>query len=127
MIINKIKSGKGYTVLCKCDYCGAFIYKKGYRTGIYKYHYCNFKHSSLHRKLLNQTKIDIPVAVKPCHKRCMICGKPYDNSFYDKSDYRPLCSKECYSVHFDNWKNDIDNWRKYEADRKINKKYVCVY
>jgi endogenous inhibitor of DNA gyrase (YacG/DUF329 family) len=110
MIINKIKSGKGYMFNCKCDLCGKEIWRTGFQIARNKQHFCSH---NCKRGFISKT--------------CMICGKPYDNSFYDKSDYRPLCSKECYSVHFDNWKNDIDNWRKYEAGRKISKKYVCVY
>ncbi len=41
--------------------------------------------------------------------KCIICGKKRDNTFYDKSDYRPLCNKQCYSVWFDDCrKRDIE-------------------
>jgi endogenous inhibitor of DNA gyrase (YacG/DUF329 family) len=31
-------------------------------------------------------------------KFCIICKKPVDNTFYDSSIYRPLCSRNCYSM-----------------------------
>jgi len=38
-------------------------------------------------------------------KKCIVksCNKPYnEKTFYDKSPYRPLCSKLCYSKYIDN-------------------------
>jgi endogenous inhibitor of DNA gyrase (YacG/DUF329 family) len=29
------------------------------------------------------------------------CRKPRDDTFYDKSNYRPVCSKRCYSEYYD--------------------------
>lgn len=32
---------------------------------------------------------------------CKVCGKKMSKSFYDKSIYRPLCSRRCYSKYID--------------------------
>ena len=32
-------------------------------------------------------------------KKCLMCPKPYSNNFYDKSIWRPLCSRSCYSKY----------------------------
>ena len=34
-------------------------------------------------------------------KHCKVCGKPIDDSFYDRSPYRPICSRKCYSKYID--------------------------
>jgi len=33
---------------------------------------------------------------------CIVCNKKVNSRFYDKSKYRPLCSKKCYSKYIDN-------------------------
>ncbi len=46
--------------------------------------------------------------------KCIMCGKKRNEEFYDKSDYRPLCNKQCYSDWFDDCrKRDLEyanNW-----------------
>ncbi len=32
---------------------------------------------------------------------CKICGKKINSNFYDKSVYRPICSRKCYSKYID--------------------------
>ena len=32
---------------------------------------------------------------------CKVCNKPIDNTFYDRSPYRPICSRKCYSKYID--------------------------
>jgi hypothetical protein len=32
-------------------------------------------------------------------KKCKVCGKKVNAKFYDKSVYRPLCSRACYSEY----------------------------
>ena len=34
-------------------------------------------------------------------KKCKVCNKLINNSFYDRSKYRPICSKECYAKYID--------------------------
>ena len=104
MIISKIKASRGYSVICTCDLCGKEIKRSGYLIERSNNHFCS---SDCKRGYISKT--------------CIICGKPFDNTFYDKSEYRPLCSKECYSVHFDNWYKDFVMWGRYEADRKKSK------
>jgi len=32
---------------------------------------------------------------------CKICNRKMNKNFYDKSPYRPLCSRKCYSKYID--------------------------
>lgn len=38
-------------------------------------------------------------------RKCIQCGKPWNENFYDKALYggRPVCSRECYSKYFTEW------------------------
>ena len=33
--------------------------------------------------------------------KCIMCKKQLNNKFYDKSVYRPICSKSCYGKYID--------------------------
>jgi len=86
-----IKTISEFKVLCVCDNCGKeFELPKhkliNSKTGKLKlHHYCSKKCSD-----------------RISYQKCIICKKPYDDNFYDKSKYRPICSKECYSAYLDN-------------------------
>ena len=58
---------------------------------------------------------------------CIICSKPLDDTFYDKSQWRPICSKECYSKYFDKWKATDDGYYNNERRRLINKRAAKKY
>jgi hypothetical protein len=34
--------------------------------------------------------------------KCIVCGKKINKNFYDKSVYRPICSRAHYSKYIDN-------------------------
>ena len=34
-------------------------------------------------------------------KNCKVCNRKKNNNFYDKSVYRPICSRKCYSKYID--------------------------
>jgi len=36
-------------------------------------------------------------------KNCIVksCNKPIDGTFYDRSPYRPICSRSCYAKYID--------------------------
>jgi hypothetical protein len=50
MIINKIKKGKGYIVVCKCDYCGKEFIRVFCATTRTKHQLCSKKCSGEYRK-----------------------------------------------------------------------------
>ena len=58
---------------------------------------------------------------------CIVCGKPKDDTFYDKSKYRLICNRECYSKYFDMWKKRDDDMyndsRRLLQNRRASKKY----
>jgi endogenous inhibitor of DNA gyrase (YacG/DUF329 family) len=94
MIVKVIQGSYGKTAHCICDKCGK-EFKKAYAALNAKNHYCSRKCSGSGRPEV------IPDA-------CIICHKPIDNTFYDKSETRPICSKACYSIYFDNcYKRDV--------------------
>lgn len=65
MIVEKIKSGNGYTTLCKCDYCGKTFNNKWALAKRAKNQFCCKNchgKSQLGRKLSKETKIKISLS-----------------------------------------------------------------
>ena len=79
MIIEIITGHSGKTAHCICDRCGKEITRAMSLLNT-KNHFCS-------RDCSGNGRPEI------IHNVCMVCGKPKDNTFYDKSD-RPICSKE---------------------------------
>lgn len=85
---------KGKKLRLQCDYCSKRFIR--YASSVSKIQqYCSnecTKQARLSGAYIYPEKIS---------KSCMHCHKPYNDNFYDKSSYRPLCSKECYSKLMD--------------------------
>jgi hypothetical protein len=132
LVIQKIiKANRGYAI-CKCDYCGKEIKKS--LSKLHDKHYCNNNCASM-IKMSNKFGIKTYKNVRAdCH--CIVCGKPYDDSFYDKGDrgradnggQRYLCSKTYRDISSDTLDNiNIRNNKNIyinEANRKVNKLYL---
>ncbi len=87
MIIKLINNSNGKTAICKCDYCSKQVSINYARASKMKHHFCN-------RDCYGNFKEYI--------QNCIVCNKKRDNTFYDKSDTRPLCSKVCRDKYYDN-------------------------
>jgi endogenous inhibitor of DNA gyrase (YacG/DUF329 family) len=98
VIVNIMKSNGGRLATCICDCCGK-EFKRAYGLLNAKNHYCSRNCSGSGRPEV------IPNA-------CVICHKPKDNTFYDKSETRPICSKACYSVWWDKWYKTNITWER---------------
>ena len=97
MILEIIKSNGGKLAKCKCDRCGK-EFTRSYSLLNSKNHFCSKVCSGNGRP-------------EPAPNVCMICGKPKDDTFYDKSD-RLLCSKACYSAWWDKWYKANITWQR---------------
>jgi endogenous inhibitor of DNA gyrase (YacG/DUF329 family) len=54
------------------------------------------------------------------YKNCIVCHKPIDDSFYDKSIYRPICSRSCYGKFIDNQPARYKKTRIHNEQAKFN-------
>jgi endogenous inhibitor of DNA gyrase (YacG/DUF329 family) len=106
MIIEITKSNMGKTAHCICDKCGK-EFNRPISLLNAKNHYCSRECCGGGRSEVNPNA-------------CSICGKPRDNSFYDKSSTRPLCSKACYSVYFDNHFASYNTWERKGLPRNVD-------
>lgn len=97
MILKIVKSNGGQVAYCKCDRCGK-EFKRGFGLLNAKNHFCSKQCSGTGRPL-------------PAPNACIVCGKPKDDTFYDKSD-RLICSKECYSIWWDTWCKQNITWER---------------
>jgi hypothetical protein len=99
MIIEQYKN----SALCACDICGKQTIK--YKSYMWGNHYCSRDHYQQARQKgktikAKTTKITFK---KDYTDRCLVCHKPYNDSFYDKgSTGRYLCSTACRDIYFDN-------------------------
>jgi endogenous inhibitor of DNA gyrase (YacG/DUF329 family) len=98
MIIKIVSSNGGKKAYCKCDRCGKEFTRSNSQVN-QKSQYCSCECSGSGRPEV------IPNA-------CVICHKPKDNTFYDKSETRPICSKACYSVWWDKWYKTNITWER---------------
>jgi hypothetical protein len=106
MITKITENNYGKMAHCICDRCGKEFIKQVSHLNK-KNHYCSRDCSGTGR----------PEAVQ---NYCIICHKPKDDTFYDKSA-RPICSKACYSVYFDNcYRRDVWWERKRPANNMGN-------
>ena len=145
MILETIKGyTKGYAAKIKCDYCGK-EFTRGLAKSQSSKHYCNNDCASMVKMASKFGTKTYKNVVADCH--CIVCGKPYDDSFYDKGDKgwtsnggkRYLCSKSCRDFLYDtldnihseynkkiyvNSKLALMNMRLYEANRKSLQKYI---
>lgn len=53
------------------------------------------------------------------YKNCIVCGRKVNNTFYDKSKYRPICSKACYSKFIDSQPARYKKTRVHNAQAQI--------
>jgi hypothetical protein len=60
-------------------------------------------------------------------KNCKVCNKPIDDTFYDKSKYRPLCSKECYGKYIDNLPKRYEKTRAHDKGTRFNEPVYDYY
>lgn len=141
MIIETIKGyTKGYAAKIKCDYCGK-EFMRGLSKAQGNKHFCNNDCASMVKMASKFGTKTYKNVVADCH--CIVCGKPYDDSFYDKGDRgradnggkRYLCSKACRDISantldnihseynkkiYSNSKLALVNMRLYESNRKLN-------
>lgn len=57
---------------------------------------------------------------------CKVCNKPIDDSFYDKSVYRPICSRSCYSKYIDSLPARYEK-KRFEAPLNQEKEIIREY
>ena len=98
MILEIIKTNCGKVTHCKCDKCGKEFKRPLSQTNKHN-HFCSRDCAGSGRSEFNPNV-------------CKICGKPRDNTFYDKSATRPLCSKACYSKWFDDYYKLCVKWER---------------
>lgn len=91
---TNILGSKYKTMLIKCDYCGKTFTRASSQVGKIQ-QYCG---TDCTKKAKYEGSYIFPEKLS---KECVYCHKPYNDNFYDKSNYRPLCSKECYSKLMD--------------------------
>lgn len=108
MIISTIKTKTSIKYICKCDLVGCenIITRVGCK--LEKVQYCCVQHrqkavelKSIERKKLLANRSRIMLSGRRDGNHCVVCGKLKDDTFYDKSSYRPICSKEHYDIYFD--------------------------
>jgi len=98
VIIKITQNNYGKMAHLKCDKCGK-EFKRAFGQTNKHNHYCS-------RICAGKGRPDTDL------HNCIICNKLKDNSFYDKSSTRPLCSKACYSVWFDNYYAACNKWER---------------
>ena len=113
MIIKVINKNTGKIATVKCDFCGNEFERAYTRVNNTAQHFCNFTCRSEFKQ-------------SPNH--CLICHKPKDNTFYDKSNTRPLCSKACYSIYSDkHYKQSVKWIKKTDMVQKNTRTSVYTY
>ena len=98
MILEIIKTHSGKLAYCKCDKCNKEFTRANSLLN-QKSQYCSRECSGSGRAEINPNM-------------CVVCGKPKDNTFYDKSATRPLCSKACYSKYADDYYKACVKWER---------------
>ena len=112
MITKITKSNMGKTAHCICDKCGK-EFNRPISLLNAKSHYCSRECCGGGRSEINPNA-------------CVICGKVKDNSFYDKSSTRPICSKACYSIYFDNCHKRDVWWERKGLPRNVDNNVSMV-
>lgn len=105
MILTIVKSNGGQVAYCKCDRCGK-EFKRALKQINKHNHFCGRICAGGRGRPETNPNI------------CIICGKPKDDTFYDKSD-RLICSKECYSKWWDTWYKQNITWERKGMPRNM--------